>query len=531
MSKVTIIPSTLDPNTKIAVNSIKKRRVAAYARVSTDQDEQFTSFTAQVDYYTRVINSNPAYEMVEVYTDEGISGTNMKRREGFNRMIEDALAGKIDLILTKSISRFARNTVDSLTTIRKLKEKGVEVFFEKENIYTFDSKGELLITIMSSIAQEESRSISENVTWGKRKSFSDGKVSIAWKNFLGYRKALDGTIEIVPEEAEIVNYIYYTYLFEGLSPAVIAQKLMENGVLTPMGKTTWRANGVLNILKNEKYKGDALLQKTFTVDFLSHRTKKNSGEIPQYYVKDSHPAIIKPAMWDLVQFEIERRGKLGPTYSAKNPFAFKVLCATCGEAYGSATWHSTNPRYKKIMMVRTGNRDKGTKCSNPGLSEEYIKQAFLKAIKKYLGNREELISASMSIREELAKDSPLEERIKILEEDINETERLMRTIVEDAQMELNTPEEFKARYQPIEEKYNAQREELSRLLAEKIEKENELKVQEQMEEVAKTMNLGMMVYDKFIFNLFIDKALVHKNRDIEFVFRTKKVVKVCYSSD
>ena len=182
-----------------------KRRVAAYARVSTDSDEQLSSYAAQVDFYTQYIRSNPEWEFVNVYTDEGISGTNTKKRDGFNRMINDALAGKIDLILTKSISRFARNTVDTLTTVRKLKEKKIEVYFEKENIYTLDAKGEVMITIMSSLAQEESRSISENITWGKRKSMADGKFSLAYKYFLGYEKGEDGLPKIVEEEAKIIQ--------------------------------------------------------------------------------------------------------------------------------------------------------------------------------------------------------------------------------------------------------------------------------------------------------------------------------------
>jgi site-specific DNA recombinase len=185
---VTVIPPSINPMTHLTDTPLYKLRVAAYARVSTDSDEQFTSYEAQIDYYTQYIQRNPEWTFVKVYTDEGISGTNTKHRAGFNEMIEDALAGKIDLIVTKSVSRFARNTVDSLVTIRKLKEKGVQVYFEKENIYTFDGKGELLLTIMSSLAQEESRSISENVTWGQRKRFADGKVNLPYKQFLGYRK-------------------------------------------------------------------------------------------------------------------------------------------------------------------------------------------------------------------------------------------------------------------------------------------------------------------------------------------------------
>lgn len=193
---VTVIPPTIQPITHLARNAVVRRRVAAYARVSTSSEEQLTSYEAQVDYYTRFIQSKPEWEFVRVYTDEGISAVNTKKREGFNQMVRDALDGKIDLIVTKSVSRFARNTVDSLVTVRKLKEKGVEVYFEKENIYTLDSKGELLITIMSSLAQEESRSISENVTWGQRKRFADGKVSLPYSHFLGYRKGVDGLPEI-----------------------------------------------------------------------------------------------------------------------------------------------------------------------------------------------------------------------------------------------------------------------------------------------------------------------------------------------
>ena len=257
---VTVIPSTINPLTRMAVTSVAKRRVAGYARVSTDSDEQFTSYEAQIDYYTQYIKRHADWQFVKVYTDEGISGTNMKKRDGFNQMIQDALDGKIDLIVTKSVSRFARNTVDSLVTVRKLKEKGVEVYFEKENIYTLDSKGELLITIMSSLAQEESRSISENVTWGQRKRFSDGKVSLPYKQFLGYEKGPDDLPQIVEEQAEIVRRIYSMFMF-GKTTSAIAKQLTREGIPTPAGKEIWQASTIESILTNEKYKGSALLQK------------------------------------------------------------------------------------------------------------------------------------------------------------------------------------------------------------------------------------------------------------------------------
>lgn len=247
MPNITVIPATKNIHTKQPVSSCHRRRVAGYARVSTDSDEQYTSYEAQVDYYTQFIQAHPDWEFVRVYTDEGISGLNTKKREGFNEMIRDALAGRIDLIVTKSVSRFARNTVDSLTTIRQLKDVGCEVFFEKEAIWTFDSKGELLITIMSSLAQEESRSISENVTWGQRKRFADGKVSMPYKHFLGYKKGPDGLPQIVPEQAETVRRIYDLFM-SGMTTFAVARQLTSEGIPTPAGKTVWQASTVESIL-------------------------------------------------------------------------------------------------------------------------------------------------------------------------------------------------------------------------------------------------------------------------------------------
>ena len=229
------IPASVNLYNAVPITNKKKRKVAAYARVSTDQEEQLTSYEAQVDYYTNYIKSRDDWEFVDVYTDEGISGTSTKHREGFNKMVKSALAGNIDLIITKSVSRFARNTVDSLTTIRKLKDIGCECYFEKESIWTFDGKGELPLTIMSSISQEEARSISENVTWGQRKRMADGKVSLAYSRFLGYDKGPDGKIVINPEQAKIVRMIYAFFL-EGMSPHTIAKELTGRGIKTPTGK-------------------------------------------------------------------------------------------------------------------------------------------------------------------------------------------------------------------------------------------------------------------------------------------------------
>ena len=264
MAKVTIIPSTLDPITQLPKNSKEKLKVAAYARVSTNTEEQNSSYEAQVSYYQNYIEGKPEWIYVDVYADEGISGMNTKRRVSFNRMIDDALEGKISLIITKSISRFARNTLDTIKYVRMLKDKGVEVFFEKENLWTLDSKSELILTIMASIAQEESRSISQNVTWGKRASFQAGKVSFAYSRFLGYKKVGD-EIVVDEDEAQIIRLIYRMFLVEGQTTTGIAEYLKTQNIISPAGKgPNWTKNTVESILTNEKYKGDALLQKSFT---------------------------------------------------------------------------------------------------------------------------------------------------------------------------------------------------------------------------------------------------------------------------
>lgn len=303
-SKITIINPK--PTQKSATAARKRKlRVAAYARVSTELDEQQNSYDAQVSYYERKIKSHKGWQFIAVFADRGITGTSTKNRTNFNKMIKIAKMGGIDLILTKSISRFARNTVDTLQNVRELKARGVEVFFEKENLRTFDPKCEMLLTIMSSLAQEESRSISENIRWGKRKSMQDGKVSLPYSCFLGYKKGTDGKLEIVEREAKVVRKIYRMFL-SGKTASFIAKYLTKHNIPTPRKKKNWTATAVKNILRNEKYKGDALLQKTYTEDYLTKRRRKNNGELPQYYVKNSHPAIIPPKIFDEVQRRLRK---------------------------------------------------------------------------------------------------------------------------------------------------------------------------------------------------------------------------------
>lgn len=435
---VTTIPATLSRFTAAPINSTKKRRVAAYARVSTDNEEQLTSYEAQVDYYTNYIQGRDDWEFAGVYTDEGITGTNTKKREGFKSMVADALAGKIDLIITKSVSRFARNTVDSLTTIRKLKEHCVEVYFEKENIWTFDSKGELLLTIMSSLAQEESRSISENCTWGQRKRFADGKVTVPFKRFLGYDMGPDRNLVVNPEQAKLVKRIYGMFLL-GKSPFQIASTLTEEGIPPPGGKDHWNASNIRSILTNEKYKGDALLQKTYTVDFLTKKKKANEGEIPQYYVRDNHEAIIDRETFEMVQALMATRTKGNNRRSCVSVFSSRIMCADCGGWYGPKVWHSNDP-YRKVIW-QCNHKFDGRKCTTPTLNEEQIKALFLKAANTVIGATERFIAIfERTLAPALATDE-LERELADLEAEINIAAELVEECIrENAHVALDQAE-------------------------------------------------------------------------------------------
>ena len=315
----------------------KKKKVAAYARVSTEQDAQQNSYEAQIEYYTNYIQQKAEWEFVKVYSDEGISGTSYRNRSGFNEMVADAKDGKINLILTKSISRFARNTVDSLVITRELKRLGVEVFFEKENISSMDSQAELIFTIMSSIAQEESRSISENVRWGVQRSMEAGRVSLPWKSFLGFERGEDGLPKINEEEAKIVRKIYRDYL-NGATLRQIARKLDAMGIEKPLYKRgKWSPETVRHILTNEKYKGDAILQKTYTVDFLSKEIRINRGERRQWYIHDSHDAIITAEAFRQAAVNLKQRGAFTGRYFT-SPFTSKLFCGKCGHSVGLRHW-------------------------------------------------------------------------------------------------------------------------------------------------------------------------------------------------
>lgn len=524
MPTVTKIPAKLNRTTFTPINTVTKRRVAAYARVSTDSEEQQTSYAAQVSYYTNYIKSRTDWAFVAVYTDEGISATNTKHRDGFNTMIADALDGKIDLIVTKSVSRFARNTVDSLITVRKLKDKGVEVYFEKEGIYTLDSKGELLITIMSSLAQEESRSISENVTWGQRKRMADGKVTIPYARFLGYRKGDDGLPEIVPEEAEAVRFIYRSFM-EGLTSNKIAKLLMEQNTPAPGGGEKWYARTIESILTNEKYKGSALLQKKFTVDFLTKKQKVNEGEVPQYFVEDSHPPIIDPEEFALVQAEMARRKAIGRVYSSSNIFSTKIICSCCGGYFGSKVWHSTS-KYRRVIWQCNHKFQNGEKCDTPHLYEDTLREKFVIACGKICENKEDFLTSCRQIRDILSDCTALDEKINVQYQYLNELTATMQNFIKENAMHPQSDDFYNQKMAEYEQQKSEGEKVLKALQSKKACRLSRKDLLDGMIRQLTEQDMTVTAFDEKLWRITVENITVGTDGELTFLFRNGMKIEV-----
>ena len=398
--RVVVIPAKSCEENKQAAKCL---RVAAYCRVSTDDEEQKTSYEAQIGYYTKKINQNPEWQMAGIFADEGISGTQAQKRPEFLKMIRLCRQRKIDIILTKSLSRFARNTVDSLGYIRELRALGIAVISEKENINTLTAESEMLITIMSCFAQAESESISKNVSWGVRQSFKNGNVPMQYARLLGYRKGHDGNAEIIPEEAEVVKEIYRCYL-DGMSMNLIADRLNEKGLTTKGGSSPYRKMVVQRILTNEKYTGDALLQKTYVTDCITKKTRKNNGELPMYLVKNHHEPIISRSDFNRVQEEMARRSakrtiadKLTKTgqgkYSAKYARSELLICGECGEHYRRVTWTAKGfkeIKWRCVSRIQYGKK----KChSSPTVDEQALHRAIVSAINEFCEVKDDVAKA------------------------------------------------------------------------------------------------------------------------------------------
>ena len=393
---IMVIPARKRVGSTAAKEKIKKLRVAAYCRVSTETEEQNSSYEVQVAHYTEFIKKNTEWEFAGIFADDGISGTNTKKRDEFNRMIAECMDGNIDMVITKSISRFARNTLDCLQYIRQLKDKNISVYFEKENINTMDAKGEVLLTIMASLAQQESQSLSQNVKLGLQYRYQQGKVQVNHNRFMGYTKDEEGNLIIVPEEAEIIKRIYREYL-EGKSLVGIGRDLEKDGILTAAGKPRWRPETIKKILLNEKYIGDALLQKTFTVDFLTKKRVKNEGHVPQYYVENSHEAIIPKELFLQAQEELHRRSNIYTgadknkrIYSSKYALSTITFCGDCGDIYRRVYW---NIHGRKEFVWRCVTRiEQGPEvCKNRTVKEAELYDAVMTAINRLLAGGDNMI--------------------------------------------------------------------------------------------------------------------------------------------
>ena len=488
--KVSMIPAKPQYDRSIKLSE-KKLRVAAYCRVSTELEEQESSYEAQVEYYTRKIQETENWKLAGIYADDGKSATNTKKRDDFKAMIKDAESGKIDMILTKSVSRFARNTVDSLLTIRKLKEKNVAVVFEKEGVNTLDGTGEILITILSSLAQEESRNISENTRWGVVRKFEKGKVIVNHNKFMGYTKNENGDLVIVPKEAEIVRLVFRLYL-EGYSTGKIAKYLEEQKIKTATGLEKWHDTVVLKMLRNEKYMGDALLQKTYTVDFMTKKKVMNKGIVPQYYVEDDHEAIIPKDLFYRVQEELARRASVNKSavtrkknmkskYSSEYALTGILLCGECGQEYRRVTWARNG---KKKIVWRCSNRlTNGTKYCKDSvtLEEGILNRTVMEAIHRITCNdgnfasalRQNVIRVIGSYGREQEPDE-YDEKIKAKQEE------MVSLIAENAAISSYT-DEFDERYRRIAE-------EISTLKEEQLEARRKKKLAESYDQRLKDMD-------------------------------------------
>lgn len=458
----------LDPS--MALSKQLKKRVCAYVRVSSDHEDQKTSYIAQNEEYTARIQNNPDWVFCGIYADEGISGTSTKHRKQFNLMMEAARRGEIDLILTKSISRFARNTVDCLNHIREMRSVNVEIYFEKENIYSSDPKVDFLLTIMSSIAQEEARNTSENVKWNVQKRFNNSVPIINHKRFLGYTKdKKGGNLLVVPEEAKIVQTVFQMYV-NGIGPQAIANHMESIGALTGAGATKWSISTVHSILRNEKYTGDLVQQKTVTIDYLSHRRVKNTEHAPIYHTENAHEAIIDKETFLLAQRIRADRGKarIGEDknvakYKATYPFTAFIVCAECGRHLMRRYWNYGQP-CQRIMQQCGGYIEGKGSCKARATYQEMLEGATIQMLNEVFLKEKDIVQTIQAIIKSTIKVSDVETKIERLQAEGSSIEAMIANLI-DIQVKHSTLSEadFNAKYVQLSTEYQNNSNEIKRL--------------------------------------------------------------------
>jgi len=532
---ISVIPSKPEYDRSIKVQ-LKVLRVAAYCRVSTLLEEQEGSYTAQIAYYTDKINRNPNWILERIYADDGKSATRTEKRDDFNTMVERCMAGKIDLVLTKSVSRFARNTVDCLQTIRKLKEKNIGVLFEKEGVNTLDGTGELLITILSSQAQEESRNLSENTRWGLVRRFENGIISVNHNKFLGYTKDDKGELVIVPEEAEIVRRIFRLYL-EGASIQKIARELEADGIRTVTGNETWNYGVIYQMIQNEKYMGDALLQKSYTVDFLTKKRVKNNGIVPQYYIEDNHEPIIPKELFYRVQEEMARRGSMHKPavarkakeekskYSSKYALSEILICGECGHPYRRQTW-SKNGRKSAVWRCESRLKAGTKKCRNsPTLKEVPLHEAIMKAVNRVVENQGEFVGAFRENVIRVIGSYSTKDVATEYDGQVEELQQQLMGLIEENARQGAVDENFDERYREISE-------EIRGLKVKKLKMVQEQKLAvgydqrlEDMDRSLKRVSSEVKTFDEGLIRRLLERIKVINEGRIEVHFKSGIVMK------
>ena len=536
---VAIIPPQMKYDKQLRVEQ-KILRVAAYCRVSTLLEQQEGSFEAQVDYYTSKINSNPNWKCAGIFADDGKSATQTNKRDDFNSMIDACLSGKIDLVLTKSVSRFARNTVDALQNIRKLKEKGIPVIFEKEGVNTMESGGELLITILSSQAQEESRNISENTRWGVTRRFENGIVQVNHKKFLGYTKDEDGNLVVVPEEAAIVKRIFREYL-EGKSIIKIARGLEADGIRTVTGLDHWHPGTIDKMLSNEKFCGDACMQKTYTVDFLTKKKVKNDGYVRQYYIEDNHEAIIPKELFHQVQEEKLRRASLNKAavtrkkkqaerekskYSSKYVLTDLMVCAECGHAYRRQIWSKYGEKSAVWRCEDRLKQGKKSRCQHsPTLKEKQLHDAIMIAINSVVENTGELIGTFRENVIRVIGNYSIQGVPTEYDEQIEKLQQQMLTLIENNAKQGAISEEFDTEYKQLSEQINELKTARIQMVQAKKNAESYKERVEQLDKAITTVNPQVREFDQDLVKRLISSIRVHKGMKLEIQFHSGIVVK------
>ena len=525
--RVRTIPPTIQP---VNVHSAQYtcKRVAAYCRVSTKQEEQLNSYEVQVKYYTERINRENGWQLAGIYADKGITGTSTRKRDEFNKMIKACRRHKVDMIITKSISRFARNTVDCLKYVRLLKELGVDVYFEEQGIHSTDPGAEFYITIYGSIAQSESENISHNVAWGKAQSAKEGNVFFAYKSFLGYRKGADGKPEIDPEQAAIVRSIYEQFL-AGKSMQDIANELTGQGVPTPSGKSKWQATVIRSILSNEKYKGDALRGKTYIEDCISKKVRVNTGERPQYYIENNHPAIIDSATFGRVQEELARRAgkrkvkQVGTKteqgkYCGKYALTELLICGECGTPYRRCTW--TVGGQKKIVWRCISRLDYGKKyChQSPTMEEASLQDAIMETILKTAKVNPEILQTlkmhiQMGLGCETQADDSIEIQIRIAQIDREFKEILNSVTVQNQGRLLSDP-----RIESLIKEKRMLENKLAQYSEEQEHRKNTTSRLDEIFTVLEGMKNHPLTYDDQIVRQILQCVVVESKQKIKVVF-------------